>query len=365
MNISLSTLNIYLAKKYFLNFLAVLFFLLLIIYIFDSIELLRRAADRNDIGLSQALLLSFFKLPEVGQKIFTFSILFSSMITFWQLSKKHELVIMRSAGLSAWQFLIPIIFAAFLIGVFKITVINPVSVMLLKNYDILEARYFDKRDTPITLSDQGLWLKQETDNNSAVVHAKKLNVQDWSIELATVFIFDNQNDFQKRIDSPIGYLRNGVWEFRDVIENSPGFLSERSQVFILETPITREQLEENFSSPETVSFWDFPQVIEQLDATGFRSSSLKIYYQVLLSQPLLFISMVLLAACVSIKPARMQNSFLLVIIGIGMGFAVFFSSNFLQALGASEQIPLFIAAWFPAIISFLLGIGFLMNYEDG
>ena len=76
-------------------------------------------------------------------------------------------------------------------------------------------------------------------------------------------------------------------------------------------------------------------------------------------------AMVLLAASVSLRPPRLRGTSVLVVAGVIIGFFVFFASSFLQALGASQQIPVFVAAWFPAFISFLLGIGALMTLEDG
>jgi len=72
-----------------------------------------------------------------------------------------------------------------------------------------------------------------------------------------------------------------------------------------------------------------------------------------------------LAASVSLSPSRMQNTAILILLGIAIGFVVFFASSFLQALGASQQVPVMISAWFPAIISFLFGVGALMTLEDG
>jgi lipopolysaccharide export system permease protein len=40
-------------------------------------------------------------------------------------------------------------------------------------------------------------------------------------------------------------------------------------------------------------------------------------------------------------------------------------SSFLQALGASQQIPVILAAWSPSLICFLLGVTVMMNLEDG
>ena len=48
-----------------------------------------------------------------------------------------------------------------------------------------------------------------------------------------------------------------------------------------------------------------------------------------------------------------------------IGFVVFFMSNFLIALGASHQIPVFLSAWSPALLCLLLGVAALLTLEDG
>ncbi|MEM8833220.1 MAG: LPS export ABC transporter permease LptG [Pseudomonadota bacterium] len=359
------TVGIYLFKKFLITFLIILFCLLAVIFIFDLVELLRRAVDKNVLQFQDLIVLSLLKLPEVGQQVFTFAILFTAIFIFWQLTKKHELVILRSVGLSVWQFIMPVILCAFLIGVVKITVINPLGVLLVERYETLEAEFFSRKSNPISLSNQGLWMRQEVNNQSVILHAKDIKLPSWELEEVTLFFFDPNGNFQKRVDAPRGSIDKNLWILKQAVENQVSLPPNQQETYLFETNMTRQQLEENFSSPETVSFWDFPENIKRLEATGLNANQMKVYFQNLLSQPLLFMAMILLAATVSLRPPRAQGGFLLLILGIGIGFLVFFSSNFLQALGISGQIPLFIAAWFPAIISFVLGIGLLMNLEDG
>ncbi len=339
--------------------------LLALIYMFEVVELLRRAAKEDEISLGTVFLLGFFKLPEVGQQLFTFAVLFSAIFTFWMLTKRYELLILRAAGLSVWQFIVPILVAAFLIGVVKITIINPLSVMLLSRYETLEYQFLEEGNDPISLSSQGLWLRQDYNKGTAILHAKSIELPQWQLKDLTVFIMDAQDNFIKRIDAKTAILSNQNWAFTDAVLNSPGNPPENLSNAMLPTKVTIAQLEKRFSSADTISFWDFRSYIHTLEKTGFNARPLKIYFQSLLAQPLLFMSMILLAATVSLRPPRNSGSFVIILAGVGIGFIVFFSSNFLQALGASAQIPLFVAAWFPAIITFLLGIGTLMSLEDG
>src|SRR5690606_30300204 len=110
------TLTAYLARLYALSFLGLLGILLAIVYLFDTVELLRRAAKFEDVPLSLVLQMGLLKLPDVGQVVLPFAILFSALYTFWLLARRHELVILRAAGLSVWQFLGPIVGVAVLAG---------------------------------------------------------------------------------------------------------------------------------------------------------------------------------------------------------------------------------------------------------
>lgn len=359
------TLSFYLMRHYFLNFMMMLMGLLAVIYLFDTVELLRRASKVENIPLSTVLSMGLYKLPEVGQLVFPFAVLFSAMLTFWQLTRRHELVIVRSSGLSVWQFIAPILLVALSIGIVKICLVNPLGALLVSKYENLEAEYFNKETSLITLSEQGLWLKQSDENGTAILHSAKIKMPEWVLDHVMVFFFNNDNDFIRRIDATAAKLEGGQWNFTNATINAPSQIPEKVDFLTLGTDLTINELENSFSAPETISFWKLPAYIKILEDTGFDSTGLKIHFQNLLSQPLLFMAMVLLAATVSLRTSRMNGASILIVLGVFIGFIVFFSSSFLQALGASQQIPIVVAAWFPAIISFLLGLGVLMALEDG
>ncbi len=359
------TLSWYLVRHYSLNFLFLLMGLLSIVYLFDTVELLRRAAKVENVSLVLILEMALLKLPEVGQLIFPFAILFSAILTFWQLARHHELTILRSSGLSVWQFVAPIVVVALFIGILNVTLINPLGALLVGKYETMESEYLDKKNSLVTLSEQGLWLRQEHEGGTAILHSAHIKMPEWILDNVMVFFFSDNNDFLRRIDAGSATLESGQWNFDTAVVNKPKNPPEKADFLTMATTLTAGELEDSFSTPQTISFWKLPSFIKILEETGFDSTSLKIHFQTLLSQPLLFMAMILLAASVSLRPPRLRGGSVLIISGVVIGFIVFFSSSFLQALGASQQIPIMFAAWFPAIISFLLGIGALMILEDG
>lgn len=378
------TLSKYLTKRYVLNFVVLLSALLSIIYLFDTVELIRRASKYDDIPLSLVLQMGLLKLPEVTQTLLPFAILFSAMFTFWQLTRKYELIIVRASGFSIWQFLMPISLASLFIGLVYMTAINPLGAVFIGKFEDLERTYLKRQESQIAVFTEGLWLKQTVfiESNAPkseelgpqqndlikgyiILHAQKVQQPDWILQNVTVLYFTENNDFLQRIDSKSARLKKDFWTLENAIIHKENGISVKQPTYPLPTTLTAKDIEESFSSPESMSFWKLPDYIKTLEQTGFDATRLKVHYHTLLSQPLMFCAMILLAATVSMRPPRSQGTFMMIMAGVLIGFFIFFISSFMQAMGVSGQIPVLLAAWAPAFITFLLGLSVMMNLEDG
>ena len=358
------TLSRYFGWLYAKNLMFLLGVLLVIILMFDTIELIRRASKKEDIPFSLILEMALLKLPEQAQIIFAFGILYSAMLTFWQLSRRYELVVVRSSGFSVWQFLMPIVGVAVLAGIVQVSLLNPVSAVMVARYQQLEARHFEAGDTEIAILREGLWLRQGSDKGYVILHAPKIQQADWDLQAPVAFFFNTDDQFLKRLDARSAQLQQQRWIFKDVIiHDADG--TRAAAGYVLPTNLTKDDVEESFSSPAAMSFWRLPSHIQTLEDTGFDSRRLRVYYQTMLAQPLLFVAMILIAASVALRPPRAGQAMMLVVTGIAAGFALFFLSSFLQAMGSSHQIPVALAAWSPALIALLLGLSVMMRYEDG
>lgn len=361
-----ATLNRYMASTYGRNLALGLLILMGIVYLFDTVELLRRASKRDDVPFSLVLEMGLLKLPEVGQVMFPFAILFSAIFTFWQMTKRYELIIVRAAGLSVWQFLAPVLAVGLGVGILMTTMINPLSALLLGRYEQLESTYLNAEARQITLLEEGLWLRQESEDGHVILHAGKVQLPEWELKDVIVLFYNRDDNFERRLDATSARLDSGQWLFQDVLSNSMGATgSEKIPLIALPTTLTASEIEESFNDPQSLSFWKLPAFIRTMDSTGFDSAHLRVHFQSLLAQPLLYAAMILLAAAVSLRPPRFRGAFALVALGVMIGFVVFFLSSFLQALGATHQIPVILAAWAPAFVSFLLGLAVILNLEDG
>jgi lipopolysaccharide export system permease protein len=361
-------LSRYLARQYIFTLLGLLGILLAIIYLLDTVEILRRAGKRDDVLVPITLILQmgFLKLPEATQVILPFAILFSGMFTFWSLSRRYELAVIRSAGLSVWQFLLPIISVGFLCGVLYITLSHPLGAMFLGRFEQLETRYLGAQHNLVSVFQDGFWIRErESEDGQILLNAEKINLKDWSFSTVMGLAFNAEGRLISRLDANRAELRDGYWFFEDVHITQRGSPDTYRDSFELPTTLTRDDIEESFASPETIPFWQIPSFIRILEATGFNSTRLRVHFHYLLALPLMFTSMILLAAVVSLRPPRSHRNLTMACVGVGLSVVIFFLSSYLQALGSSQQLSPVLAAWSPACITFLLGLSAILTLEDG
>jgi len=362
-----STLSIYIGRNFLMSFLGFFFGLLALILLLDSIELLRRAASKPNVTFLIVIQMALLKLPNMGQLLFPFAALFGGMAAFWRMSRSHELAVTRAAGISVWQFLLPALLIAALLGVFKVTVFNPLASATLARFQAMEALYLKGQKSSLAISDNGLWLRQGTAEGHAVVHAVSLLQQGDQVELiqTITYLFQGQDTFIGRIDAERAVLGDGFWRMENAWINSPESPPEFVAEYWLETDLTLKKIQDNFAAPETMSFWKLPAFIKTLEDAGFSAIRHRLQWNALLATPLLMCAMVLIAATFTLRHARRGAPTVVIASGVFTGFMLYFFSDVVFALGLSNSIPVTLAAWAPSGVASMLGLAMLLHLEDG
>src|ERR1041385_1356988 len=189
----------YLAKRFTLAVLIVFGAFAALALSIDLADLFSRTTERGippDVVISMSLL----KLPAIAQKLLPFAVLLGAVLAFSRMSRSHELVATRAAGISAWQFLTPPLLVAIALGLLTMTLFNPLSSALLAQYSKLEARYVRGQASQLAVSSTGLWLRQGDSMHQSVVHALRVADQGVHLEEVIVFLYQGLDHYAGRID---------------------------------------------------------------------------------------------------------------------------------------------------------------------
>ena len=346
--------------------LAVFFGIMMLI---DMVEQLRRFGDKG-ITLTEAAGLSLFNVPSSLYQILPLIFIFGSISLFLGLARSSELVVVRAAGRSGLRFLMAPVFAALVLGLFCIAVLNPLVAATSKHYAALFSKHARGAESVLSLSRAGLWLRQGNEDGQIVINASRADLEGTRLYDVSFLIFDSSGMPIQRIEAKRADLTPGAWAIAeaklwDLRASNPEVTAQELENTTLPSELTREGIRDSFGDPSAISIWALPDYIAKLQLAGFSARAHRVWMQMELALPLLLGSMVLVAAGFTMRHARFGKTGQMVLYAILGGFAIFFLRNFAQVLGDNGQIPVILAAWSPPVAAVLLSLGLLLHLEDG
>jgi lipopolysaccharide export system permease protein len=358
------TLYRYLATQFFLTVMVVYSIFLTLAFSIDIVDLLSRTGGR-DVPTATAIGMAVLQLPDLGQKMLPFAILLGGVSTFVRLSRSRELVATRAAGVSAWDFLLPPLTVAVFIGVFTVTIFTPVSARMFAEFAGLEARYVKGEESQLSVSMNGLWLRQGDAHQQSVIHALRVAEQGEHLENVLVLLYGANDRFTGRIDAKSAQLKDHFWVLNDAFVSDLRGIPVHHDSYSLPTTLTPAQIVESSTAPDALSFWDLPGYIRAAQAAGFSATHYQLYLYTLYALPMLFAAMVFMAASFSLKFGREAGMAKVILFSAACGFTVFFFQDLTTVLGRSGAVPILLAATAPALASILIGMTLVFSQEDG
>ncbi len=364
------TLSLYIARRFALTVFAVFAGFFVLLYLIDMIEEIRRFADAN-IGLGAAAELALLNTPQAVYRILPMILILASIALFLALARSSELVVIRAAGRSALRLLVSPLLTTLLIGTLAVAALNPIVAGTAKRYETLANRYKLGDGNVLSVSREGLWLRQGGPEGQTVIHAARSNTDGTTLFDASFLASSDAGGPVARIDAARAELGEGAWILTDAKEwrFDRGTNAEREAIrhptLRLPSDLTRDQIRDSFGTPATIAIWELPAFIAGLENAGFSARKHSVWFQMELALPLLLMAMVLVGAGFTMRHARSGRTGMMVLLAVISGFAIFLLRNFAQVLGENGQIPVILAAWSPPVATMLLSLTLLLHLEDG
>ncbi len=364
------TIHLYFARKFLWLLLGISGVFFVLMALIDLMEQFRRF-DVDEVGFDAILKLTLLRTPEGLYQLLPLIIILATVSLFISLSRTSELVVVRASGRSAILSLLSPVAVALLVGIFAVSTLNPLVAATSVTYSQLSDDMRSDGRSALSLSSEGIWLRQGGALGQAVIHAAQTNVDASEFREVTFVIYAPDGGPQTRIEAESAILLEGAWELRKA-KAWPllaGINSEENSkshdTLRVESSLTPDQIRDRFGSPAAISIWDLPRFINDLEEAGFSARRHTVWLHMEFAQPLFLMAMVLIASVFTMRHTRFGNTGVAVLASLLIGFTLYFIRNFAKILGDSGQIPIELAAWAPPVASILLALGLLLHMEDG
>ncbi len=216
------TLHRYLAYQFLAGVGIVFAGFVFLSFSIDVVDIFDHTAGK-DVPTSAVIGMGLLQMPSLALKLLPFAILLGGVFAFVRLSRSHELLAIRAAGVSAWNLLAPSLVVAVALGIFAVMVFTPFSSRMLVEFTALEAKYIRGQASQLDISRNGMWLRQGDAHAQSVVHALRVANQGVQLEDVMIFRYGAGDRFTGRIEARSAQLVQGAWMLHDAwVSDSEG-----------------------------------------------------------------------------------------------------------------------------------------------
>lgn len=358
------TLTKYLIRHSGLRILLAIGIIVTTIAVIDTAELFRRVSNKEAVSAVSVLFMEGIKLPSTLPTLIPFGVLIGLIASFQKLRSSNEVVIARTNGISLIKLSIPASIFVLGLSLFSLIVIDPIASATKKRYLNLEEQIFGGNGRNLTVSTEGIWLRDRNSNLTMIIHGDGINTADVSLINPLVYTFDMDNTLISRFYPETLSLKKGYWEISggNVIRQD-GKVQTVDETQI-SSSLSQRDLTHSNKRPETIpifELWGYIDVLEQAGLPSLGHSSY-LYYQ--LSTPLVLIGMVLIVARFTLSPTGRVGWGHLVIFTIVTGLVFYFAKDLLYVMGASGRLPPFVAGFAPGVMMMGIGIVLLIRADE-
>ena len=308
-----------------------------------------------DTGIYIPIFLSILIVPSLLYNMFPFIILLSGIWFFLKIKKNDEVTALKISGMSnASVILIPSILSVIL-GIFFITSINPITSVLVKKYENLKGNYEKDQDYLAAITKNGIWIKERYQEKNSIIRSS--NLENTNLKNVTIYEFNKENDFERRIEAKSANISSLKWILSDVkiMDKEGKIISKDLENFFYNSTYDLEKIKTLYTNLETISFWSIDNEIKLLEERGYSTKQMQTKLHRSLAFPFFLLSMVLLSGVFTLGMNIKENNLTYVFITIITCVLIYFFNDFSAALGETEKLAVEIAVWMPILIIFIFG----------
>jgi len=345
------TLNIYLLKESIRYLLISTVFFISIISLATLVEELNFAKVNTGITFKILIFLILASIPNQLSQILPFVFLVGGILFFINLFNKNEILPIKTTGYSNLKILmIPSIFSL-LTGYFLIFFFITFSSSLYKNYINIKS-FYDQKKNFIFFQENGIWLIDiKLSNEKNFIHIESIEPDFLKAKNISIYEMDINNNLKRRIDAEEITFEKKNWKLSRVrLFNVKESKISNIKNYEYTSSFESIDLRKIFRNPEVLSIFEIKNEIIKLKNKGYSPIEYDIYFQKLLSFPIYFSLMTMLAGILTINLGRTSNYYLYTFIAICLSILLYFLNNLSITFAKAGIISFEISVWLPIFL---------------
>ena len=306
--------SLFIKKLVLISF--IFFCIVIIINFFEEIKF----SEKYDTEIYYTVYLSFLNAPSLIFEIFPFIFLITVKIFYLNLLDKNEISILNSNGISNFKIISYLSVLTAVIGIFLLLFYYSLSSKLKSEYLDIKNSFSNTNEYLAVVNDDGLWIKEEIDQNLYFIHAKKFDKN--ILKSITISETDKYYNLKNTINAKSANIESKNWNLKKVsVLNEQGKLSKLKS-FVHNSSFNGEIISNLFSNLNSLNIYELHNLSESYLKIGYSNIDIKIHLHKIYSMPVFFILMTILGFVVINKIKSIKSKFFIIILGVFISVVV-------------------------------------------
>ena len=333
-----------------LKIFIVFFIIILITNILEQVEFFKNI----DLSFFYLFFLSLLNTPSVLFEILPFVFLLSTQLFFINLIDKNELQVFKYTGLDNIKIIKILGLYSFILGIVVVIFFYNGSSILKNSYLLIKNNYSDDNKYLAVITENGLWIKDEINENINIINASKVN-NEFLLNVA-ITRFNKNFNIIEILQSEKVDITSKKWKiFNPIIlkDNSQSPLDE----LVLQSNFDLQKINGLFSNLSSLSIIDLITLRKSYISLNYSVTDINSHLLKIVSYPVYLTLITIFSGIIMFNIGYQKNTFFNITLGIFLSVIIYYINNFFSALGTNEKIPLTLSIFLPLII--LLIINFI------
>ena len=325
--------------KIFITF----FIIILVTNILEQIEFFKNI----DLSFFYLFFLSLLNTPSVLFEILPFIFLLGTQVFFIHLIDKNELQVFKYSGLNNIKIIKILGLYSFILGIIMVIFFYNGSSILKNSYLLIKNNYSDDNKYLAVITENGLWIKDEINDNINIINARQVNNE--FLLNVSITKFNKDFDLVEVLQSERVDITSKKWKIFNPITlkgNSQSTLNE----LILHSNFDLQKINSLFSNLSSLSMIDLITLRKSYMSLNYSVTDINSHLLKIVSYPVYLTLITIFSAIIMFNIGYQKNTFFKITLGIFLSVIIYYINNFLSVLGTNEKIPVTLSIFLPLII---------------
>ena len=314
-----------------------------------------------DINFLYIVFLSLLNAPSVIFEILPFIFLLSTQIFFINLIDRNELEIFKYSGLNNFKIIKILGAYSFVFGLFFVIIFYNFSSILKNSYLLTKNQYSSDNKYLAVITANGLWIKDEINNDINLINANKVYNQ-YLLDVS-ITQFDKNFEILRILQSKKVDISSFEWKvFQPIIlENN---IEIKKDILLFKSNFDLKKINSLFSNLSSLSILELINLRKSYKSLNYSIVEIDSHLYKTLSYPLYLTLITILSAIIMFNIGYQKNSFFKITLGILFSVIIYYVNYFINILGVNQKIPLFLSILLPLIMLTIINFTSIIKINE-